>query len=196
MASPRLTGEPAHFPSAAAFRRWLERHHATAPEIWVGFYNKRSGRGGLAYQDAVEQALCFGWIDGIARKIDEERHAQRFTPRRPRSQWSAINVRRYEALQADGQVRPAGAAAFAAWNGTKAAYSFENRETTLAPALRAQFTRRARAWRWFTAAPPGYQRTAVFWVMSAKRPETRQRRLETLITDSEAGLRIRLLRRD
>lgn len=196
MAAPRPTGEPVHFASAAAFRRWLARHHASATEIWVGFYKRGSGRGGLTYSEAVEQALCFGWIDGIVRRIDSERHVQRYTPRRPRSQWSAVNVRRFTALVAAGQVTPAGQAAFAAWDGKKAAYSFENRQTTLAPALRAQFIRHARAWRWFSDAPPGYQRTAIFWVMSAKQDATRQRRLETLIADSEAGQRIRLLRRD
>lgn len=186
---------PKHFASAASFRRWLERYHASRPELWIGFYNRKSGRGGLTYPEAVEQALCFGWIDGVARAVDSTRHAQRFTPRRRRSHWSAINVRRFNALEASGQIRPAGQAAFAAWNGKKAPYSLENRHVTLTPAFRARFIRQTRAWQWFSSAPPGYRRTAIFWVMSAKQATTRQRRLETLIADSASGLRIRLLRR-
>ena len=184
-----------HFATAAAFRTWLGRHHGEALEIWVGFYNKASGRGGMTYVQAVAQALCFGWIDGVTRKVDSDSHAQRFTPRRPRSNWSAINLQRFAALQEAGLVAPAGQRARDAWSGRPAPYSFEHRDTTLSPALLKHFRQKARAWRWFTASPPGYQRTAVFWVMSAKRDETRERRLETLIADSAAGLRIALLRR-
>lgn len=191
----QASSEVKHFASAASFRRWLERYHASRTELWVGFYNKHSGRGGLTYIEAVEQALCFGWIDGVTRGLDGERHGQRFTPRKRRSNWSAINIRRFEALKAAGQITPAGQAAFDAWDGKKAPYSFENRETTLSPALLARFKQQASAWQWFSRQPPGYQRTAVFWVMSAKQEATRARRLETLMADSAAGLCIRLLRR-
>ena len=100
--------DPQHFPTAATFRRWLLRYHASTTELWVGFYKQASGRGGMGYVEAVEQALCFGWIDGVVRGVDNERYAQRFTPRKPRSNWSAINLRRYATLDAAGQVAPAG----------------------------------------------------------------------------------------
>lgn len=184
-----------HFATAASFRAWLDRHHASRSELWVGFYTKASGRGGLTYVEAVEQALCYGWIDGVVRKVDAVSRAQRFTPRAARSNWSALNLQRFAALQAAGRVTPAGQRARDAWHGRPAPYSNEHHEIRFAPALLARFKRHATAWRWFAASPPGYQRITTFWVMSAKRTETRDRRLATLITDSAAGLRIRPLRR-
>lgn len=184
-----------HFATAAAFRKWLERHHADTAELWVGFYRQASGRGGMTYLEAVEQALCFGWIDGVVRKVDADSRMQRFTPRRARSNWSAINLQRFARLQAAGQVAPAGQRARDAWHGRTAPYAAEHRDTALSPAFLKRFTHHGAAWRWFSASPPGYQRTAIFWVMSARREATRTRRLETLITDSAAGLRIAPLRR-
>lgn len=183
------------FATAASFRTWLARHHASRTELWVGFYRKASGRGGLTYVEAVEQALCYGWIDGVVRTVDAVSRAQRFTPRRAKSNWSALNLQRFATLQAAGRVAPAGQRARDAWHGNTAPYSNEHRDVTFSPDLLARFKRRAKAWRWFAASPPGYQRIATFWVMSAKRPETRERRLATLIADSAAGLRIGPFRR-
>lgn len=182
------------FRSAAALRTWLTRHHARATELWVLFYKKGSGRGGLAYREAVEQALCFGWIDGLTQRVDEESYRQRFTPRTQRSHWSAVNVRRFAILKAAGQVTPAGQRAFDAWDGRAAPYSGEHRDTTLAPHLLARFEADVAAWRWFVRAPAGYQRTAAFWVMSAKREDTRARRLAILMADSAEGRRVAPLR--
>lgn len=185
---------PRYFATAAAFRTWLARHHAARTELWVGYYKKASGRRGVTYDEAVEQALCFGWIDGVVRRVDAERHCQRFTPRRPRSTWSAVNVRRFEALKVRGLVAPAGQAAFDAWDGNTAAYSYERRAIALAPALQDAFERHPRAWRWFSESPPGYRRQAIAWVMTAAREETRTRRLHMLIADSARGERIAPLR--
>lgn len=184
-----------HFATAAAFRTWLERHHADRTELWVGFYSKASGRRGLAYVEAVEQALCYGWIDGVVRKVDAVSRAQRFTPRTAKSNWSALNLRRFAALKAAGLVAAPGQQARDRWHGNTAPYSNEHRDIALAPELLARFKRRAKAWRWFAASPPGYQRIATFWVMSAKQAETRERRLATLMADSAAGLRLGPLRR-
>jgi uncharacterized protein YdeI (YjbR/CyaY-like superfamily) len=181
-----------HFKTAAAFRAWLDAHHATATELWVGFFKKQSGRGGLTYPEAVDQALCYGWIDGLARGVDEVRYAQRFTPRRARSMWSAINRRRAGELRESGLMTPAGLKAFAADDGKAAPYSHEQ-PATLSPAFTRRFKLHTAAWNDFAARPPGYRRTAIFWVMSAKKEETRQRRLATLIADSAAGRPIKLL---
>jgi len=182
-----------HFKTAAAFRAWLETHHATASELWVGFFKKQSGRGGLTYKEAVDQALCYGWIDGLARGIDEVSYAQRFTPRRARSNWSAINRRRVTELRESGLMTPAGLKAFAAHDGKTAPYSFEQPPATLSSAYTRQFKAQPIAWKHFTSQPPGYQRLTTFWVMSAKKEETRLRRLTTLIADSAAGRRIKQL---
>jgi uncharacterized protein YdeI (YjbR/CyaY-like superfamily) len=182
-----------HFKTAAAFRAWLDAHHATTTELWVGFYKKKSGLGGLTYQDAVDQALCYGWIDGLARGVDEVSYAQRFTPRRTRSQWSAINKRRVAELRESGLMTAAGLKAFAAHDGHAAPYSHEQPQTTLSPPFVKRFKAQAEAWKYFAARPPGYRRTAAFWVMSAKKEETRERRLAALIADSAAGRPIKPL---
>jgi uncharacterized protein YdeI (YjbR/CyaY-like superfamily) len=182
-----------YFKSAAAFRAWLEIHHATSAELWVGFFKKQSGRGGLTYQEAVDQALCYGWIDGLVRGVDEMSYAQRFTPRRARSHWSAINRRRVAELRESGLMAAAGLKAFAAYDGKTAPYSFEQPPAAFSSAYRTQFEAQPLAWKYFTSQPPGYQRVATFWVMSAKKEETRARRLATLIADSAAGRRIKQL---
>lgn len=183
------------FATSQAWRAWLERHHADARELWLAFYTKASGRRALTYPEAVDQALCFGWIDGVRRTLDVASYVNRFSPRTSRSRWSAVNVERFKALRAAKLVAPSGLAAFDAWDGRPAPYSFQHRDATLAPALLARFQAHADAWAWFSARPPGYRRTAVFWVMSAVQEATRVRRLDVLVADSRDGRAIAPLRR-
>lgn len=180
-----------HFPSSAAFRRWLEAHHATATELQVGFYKKASGKGGLTYAEAVEEALCFGWIDSVLHKIDEHSYTQRFSPRRTGSIWSLINVRHIARLTAAGKMHPAGLKAFAARDRKKTGvYSFETRPRTLPAALEKKFRAHKKAWDFFNAQPPGYRRLAIYKVVSPKQEATRERWLARLIADSAAGRRL------
>jgi uncharacterized protein YdeI (YjbR/CyaY-like superfamily) len=184
---------PRFFRSQAAFRRWLEKNHATSTELWVGMHKVSSGKGGLTYLEALEEALCFGWIDGVRRRFDEHSFAQRFTPRRPMSYWSAVNRRRAEALKAAGRMHPSGAAAFERRDKGSARYSFERRATAFDSAADKRFRANRAAWQFFSSQAPWYQRVAIHWVTSAKREETQARRLETLIRDSAAGRRIGLV---
>ena len=187
--------EAIYFDSPAAFRAWLERHHERETELWVGYWKKATGKPSLTWSQAVDEALCFGWIDGVLRRVDDERHMQRFTPRKPASNWSAINIAKVAALREEGRMRPAGEAAFARRREDRTGvYSFEQREDPrLEPEERAQLEGNAAAWEYFSARPPSYRRTATWWVISAKRPETRARRLATLIEDSAAGRTIKPL---
>jgi len=189
------TLSPAFFASAAQFRRWLEANHRAAGELWVAFHKAHAGRKGLTYREAVDEALCFGWIDGLKKRLDEGAYLHRFTPRRPRSIWSDVNTRNAGRLKRQGRMAPAGLEAFAARDPARAGlYSFEDRRRAAfdAPAL-ARFKARKRAWAFFEAQPPGYRRTATFWVMSAKRAATRARSLGRLIADSSRGLRLDVL---
>jgi uncharacterized protein YdeI (YjbR/CyaY-like superfamily) len=178
------------FRSPAGFRAWLERHHARAAELWIGFHNARSATRWITYQEALDEALCYGWIDGVRKSLDDTRYVQRWTPRRTGSRWSAINVRHARRLIAEGRMRPAGQAAFDRRTGDKAGYSFEERPRRLAPALEKRFRSEKRAWEFFRSQAPSYQRTVTFWVMSGKRPETRERRLGILIHHSGRERRI------
>jgi uncharacterized protein YdeI (YjbR/CyaY-like superfamily) len=181
--------EPIYFESPAAFRAWLEQHHETETEVWVGMWKKATGRQGLNWAQAVDEALCFGWIDGIAKGVDDQSHKQRFTPRKKNSNWSAVNIANVERLRAEGRMTPAGEAAFARRRDDRTAiYSHEQRRNPeLEPEQQAQLEADAAAWAYFSARPPGYRRQAIWWVISAKRPETRARRLAKLIEDSAAG---------
>jgi uncharacterized protein YdeI (YjbR/CyaY-like superfamily) len=189
--------EAIFFDGPQDFRAWLERNHATATEVWVGFFKKASGRQTMSWSEAVDQALCFGWIDGKLNRIDGETHRQRFTPRKPRSNWSRINVEKVERLEAAGLMTPAGRRAFEARSEARTGvYSFEREDTAeLPPEFERRLRAREAAWSYFEGLPPGYRRTAVHWVMSAKRGETRERRLETLIDCSARGEDIPPLRR-
>jgi uncharacterized protein YdeI (YjbR/CyaY-like superfamily) len=183
---------PRFFKSEDDFRRWLDRHHATDDELWVGFYKKHSGRGGISYKEAVDAALCFGWIDGVKKTVDADSYMHRFTPRRRASYWSAVNTRRMNALIELGRVAAPGHAAFARRDREKTRrYSFEREAAAFDAALLKQFKANAAAWRFFSAQPPGYRKLLTFWVTSAKQEETRQRRLGTLITMSSEGKRLR-----
>jgi len=184
--------EPRYFPTPAHWRRWLARHHATAEELWVGFHKRATGRPSITWPESVDEALCFGWIDGLRRSFDAASYMIRFTPRREGSTWSAVNVRRVAVLKREGRMQPAGLKAFAKRRADKTAVaSYERRRAATLPAAMARRFRAARgAWAFFRDQAPWYQRTAMHWVVSAKKPETRERRLATLIADSAAGRRI------
>jgi uncharacterized protein YdeI (YjbR/CyaY-like superfamily) len=183
--------EVKHFRNAAGFRRWLEKHHATAPELWVGFYRKESGRGGLTYPEAVDQALCFGWIDGVRKKVDEISYTNRFSPRTARSVWSAINIRRVAELTRLGLMAGPGLAAFRSRDEERTRkYSYENRPTSLTPELEQAFKANTAAWEFWIAQPPGYRRLSIWFVMSAVRDETRRSRLARLIEISAKRTRL------
>jgi uncharacterized protein YdeI (YjbR/CyaY-like superfamily) len=187
--------EPIYFESPAAFRAWLEQHHERETEVWVGFWKKATGKQGMTWSQAVDEALCFGWIDSIAKRVDGQSHRQRFTPRKSTSNWSAVNVAKVATLRAEGRMRPAGEAAFARRSdGRSSVYSFEQRkDPQLEPEQQAQLEANAAAWAYFQSKPPSYRKPAIWWVISAKRPETRARRLATLIADSAAGRTIKPL---
>lgn len=185
------------FKTPGDFRRWLKTHHASEPELWVGFYKRSTGRPSLTWPESVDEALCFGWIDGIRKKIDEASYVIRFSPRKPGSNWSNVNTRKADELIRAGRMQPAGRRAFEARDPARSGvYSFEQREhATLTPTQEKQFRANKAAWSFFEAQPPGYRKIAVFYVASAKRDATRARRLKILIDDSAAGRRIGLLRR-
>ena len=180
-----------YFKSPAEFRQWLEANHDRVMKLWVGFYKKDSGRGGITYAEAVDEALCFGWIDGLKKRVDEWSYTHRFSPRKPRSIWSLINIRRAEELKKLGRMKPAGLKAVEARDPKRSGiYSFENRPRKLDAALEKKFRADKKAWTFFQAQPPGCQRVACWYVMSAKREETRMRRLARLVSDSGDGRRL------
>jgi len=188
---------PRFFATPEDWRRWLEKHHASRPELWVGFYKKGSGRPSITWPESVDEALCFGWIDGIRKTIDADSYVIRFTPRKARSNWSLVNTRRVGQLISDKRMHPSGMRAFEKRDPKKSGvYSFEQRENaTLTAGNEKEFKRNRAAWSFFQSQPPGYRKIATFWVVSAKREETRARRLAALIEDSAAGRRVGPLRR-
>lgn len=187
--------EPMFFETPEAFRAWLDEHHATATELVVGFYKVKSGLPSITWKQAVDEALCYGWIDGRGGRIDDISHKIRFTPRRPNSNWSEVNIKRVEELTRQGRMQPAGLAAFERRLAAKTGvYSHEQRgEITLSDEFEQQFRANAAAWEFFASRAPSYRKAAIWWVMSAKRDDTRQRRLATLIDDSAAGRTVRHL---
>jgi uncharacterized protein YdeI (YjbR/CyaY-like superfamily) len=184
--------EAIFFSTPGELRAWLKKHHATESELWIGLYKKGSGRRSLTWSQLVDEALCFGWIDGKVRRIDEHRYRQRLTPRRKGSNWSAINIAKVADLRKQGRMTPAGEAAFAARRTDRSrTYSYEQRhEPAFDAEQEATFRSNAAAWEWFVEQTPSYRRLAIFWVVSAKRPETRTRRLATLIACSAAKRRV------
>ena len=190
-------GTPKFFAKPADFRRWLEANYDTAPELWVGFYKKETGRPSITWPESVDEALCVGWIDGIRKTLDAESYVIRFTPRKARSTWSAVNIRRVAQLEREGRMRPAGRAAFERRTDDKSAiYAYEQRQTAqLDETAEQKFRANEKAWAFFQAQAPWYRRTAIYKVISAKRAETREKRLAELIADSAAGRRIRDLAR-
>lgn len=179
------------FTSPDELRAWLAEHHDTATELLIGFYKKGAEMPGITYAEALDEALCFGWIDGIRKRIDDRRFTIRFTPRKPRSIWSAVNIKRADELVAAGRMQPAGLREFTERDRTREKqYSFEQESHALDPGYEEQFRAHDAAWAFFAAQAPSYQRTAIWWVMSAKREETRRKRLATLIEDSAQGRRL------
>ena len=173
------------FATPAAFRKWLEAHHESCDELLVGFHKKGSGKPSITWPQAVDEALCFGWIDGVRKSIDEDSYTIRFTPRKERSTWSAVNIASAKELIEKGSMRPAGLRAFERRTENRSQiYAYEQRnEAVLDRAAEREFRANAAAWKFFQAQPPWYRRTAIYWVMTAKKEDTRQRRLATLIDD-------------
>ena len=188
---------PIFFARPAEFQKWLARNHEKAQEVWVGFYKKESGRPSITWPESVDEALCVGWIDGIRKRIDDESYMIRFTPRKAQSTWSAVNIGRVAELAREGRMRPAGLTAFGRRSEEKSAiYAYEQRQAaSLDEAAERQFRANAKAWEFFQAQPPWYRKTATYRVTSAKKEQTRQKRLAALIEDSAAGRRIRELTR-
>jgi uncharacterized protein YdeI (YjbR/CyaY-like superfamily) len=183
--------KPVSFADAAEFRAWLKAHHDTATEVLVAFHKKGSNREGLAYADALDEALCFGWIDGVRKGLDDHRYTIRFTPRKASSIWSNVNVRHAQRLIAAKRMQPAGLKAFTARDAKKTGvYSFENKPKTFPPEFERQFRANRKAWAFFTAQAPWYQRTAIHVVLQPKQMATRQRWLDRLIADSAQGRRL------
>ncbi|MEO8448660.1 MAG: YdeI/OmpD-associated family protein [Gemmatimonadota bacterium] len=183
---------PIFFASPSAWAKWLAAHHDTETELLVGFYKKGSGQPSITWPESVDEALAYGWIDGVRRSLDETSYTIRFSPRRPRSKWSAVNVKRIGELIKLGKVRPAGLRAFEqrVARGTET-YSYEQRHTiSLPPAYQRKLRADPEAWKFFGTQPPGYQKIVTWWVMSAKKDETRLRRLAQLIADSASGRRV------
>lgn len=184
---------PAFFSDAQAFREWLQAHAGSAAELLVGFHKVASGRPCMSWSESVDEALCFGWIDGVRRRVDEHTYTIRFTPRKTSSIWSAINIAKYRALEAAGRVTPAGAQAFSHRTDTRSVvYAYEQPSVAaLSVAETRTFKRDAQAWRFFEAAPPSYRKTVLHWVTSAKKAETRSRRFAALLAACSAGQRLR-----
>jgi uncharacterized protein YdeI (YjbR/CyaY-like superfamily) len=183
--------KPTFFENPAAFRTWLSTHGSSEEELWVGFHRKATGRPSMTWPESVDEALCFGWIDGVRKSIDERRYAIRFTPRRPGSIWSARNVGRIEALMAQGRMSKRGLVAWEQRDPAKTAvYSFERDAAELDEDRERRFRRNRKAWTFYQSQPPGYRKLSAWWIISAKRESTRERRFATLVECSEAGERV------
>jgi len=182
--------DPVYFPAPAAFRAWLEEHHASATELWVGYHKVGTGTPSMTWPESVDEALCFGWIDGLRRRVDDQRYAIRFTPRRRGSVWSRVNLGRVEALIAEGRMRPAGLAVFEARRPDDDGYTYETSPDELPePYARTFRETDEAAWTFFMDQSPSYRRTAIGWILAAKRDETRLRRLAQIVEASAAGRR-------
>jgi uncharacterized protein YdeI (YjbR/CyaY-like superfamily) len=179
---------PKFFKTPSAFRKWLEQFHAMAKELWVGFYKKSSGKPSITWPESVDEALCFGWIDGIRKSIDDESYKIRFSPRKPNSVWSAVNIRNVKELIKQKRMRPAGLKAFEARKENRSGiYSYEQRSAELVEPYQSKLKRSKVAWKFFQSQPPGYRKQMNWWVVSAKKEETRLKRLAKLIEDSSRG---------
>ena len=189
--------EPVFFASPPEFRAWLAENHDRASELWVGFHKKATRKPSMTWPESVDEALCYGWIDAVRKSLGPDAYAIRFTTRKPRSTWSAVNIGRARELIAVGRMQPAGLRAFEARSEERSGiYAYEQRhDAKLAPEDEREFRANEPGWSFFQAQPPWYRKTAIWWVVSAKRDETKRKRLRTLIEDSANGVRIRHLRR-
>ena len=182
---------PKFFPTPSAFRKWLAANHAKSKELWVGFYKKDSGKPSITWPESVDEALCFGWIDGVRKSIDAESYMIRFSPRNPNSIWSAVNIRNMDRLIKEKRVAPAGMKAYAARKEYRSGiYSYEQRPVELVEPYASQFRRNKAAWEFFQAQPPGYRKMMTWYIVSAKQEQTRLARLEKLIDASAKRQRI------
>ena len=179
------------FRTPADFRKWLEKHHGSDRELWVGYHKTGSGKASMTWPESVDEALCFGWIDGLRKSVDASRYCIRFTPRKPTSIWSAVNIRRAQGLTAQRRMRPAGLQAFAKRKENRSGiYSYEQRSATLVEPYATRLKKNRAAWDFFRAQPPGYQKAMNWWVVSAKLEATRLKRLAQLTEDSARGKRL------
>jgi uncharacterized protein YdeI (YjbR/CyaY-like superfamily) len=186
--------KPKFFKAAAELRRWFAAHHADAREVLIGFYKKSSGKPSITYHEALDEALCVGWIDGVRRSLGPDSYVQRFTPRRPKSYWSQINIGHARRLIAAGRMKAAGLREFEKRDESGARkYSFERREAAFDEIREKRFRQNAGAWEFFQRQPPGYRRLMTFMVMDAKKDETREKRLDRLIAECARGRRIPLM---
>ena len=197
MSSEQPSIAPTFFTTPADFRAWLKKNHKKEAMLWVGYYKKATGKPSVTWEETVDEALCYGWIDGIRRSFNDESYVIRFTPRKPKSVWSRRNIDRVEALKAGGRMRKAGLDAYAHKDlHADSGYAVGDRPKALPKEMIAEFKKHPEAWAFYESQPSGYRKQTTAWVTSAKREETRQRRLATLIEDSANGLRIKQLRRD
>jgi uncharacterized protein YdeI (YjbR/CyaY-like superfamily) len=183
--------KPTFFQTPAAFREWLEQHHAKADALWVGYYKKGSGTPSMTWPESVDEALCYGWIDGVRKRIDDFRYTIRFTPRKPGSIWSSVNIKRARALIAQGQMQPAGLKAYQARKENRSGiYSYEQRSVDLEEPYHRLLKKNEAAWSFFQRQPASYRKAVSWWIISAKKEETRLRRLEKLMVFSAQGERL------
>jgi uncharacterized protein YdeI (YjbR/CyaY-like superfamily) len=188
---PSPAGKPVHFKTPAAFRAWLHKNHATKTELWIGYYKKASGKGGMVYKEALDEALCYGWIDGVLKSVDGESYMQRWTPRKKDSYWSLVNIRRFGELDAAGRVEPSGRAAFDRRDVSKRGRaSYELPEASFTPAQLKKLRANPTAFEYYETTPPGYQRVVKHWITRAKQEATRERRLKLLIDCCARGERV------
>jgi len=191
MVAKKASTKPIFFGTPPDFGKWLAKHHASAAELWVGFYKKDSGKPSITWPESVDEALCVGWIDGIRKSIDAVSYRIRFTPRRQRSVWSAVNIKRVAELRTEGRMQPAGEKAFAARLENKSGiYAYEQRKAELPEPYATKLRQHKTAWKFFEAQPPSYRKLASWWVVSAKQEKTRLKRLAKLIEESAQGRRV------
>jgi uncharacterized protein YdeI (YjbR/CyaY-like superfamily) len=186
-----MDAKPRFFETSEALRSWFKKHHAKAASLYFGYFKRHAGRRGITWPESVAEALCFGWIDGVRRRLDDDRYVVRFTPRKAGSIWSAVNIRLFGQLEAAGRMTDAGRAAFAARTAAKSkVYSYEQKSAGLDDACARLFKKNKAAWAFFESQAPSYRKKACWWVMSAKQVETRNRRLTRLVSASAGGKRL------
>jgi len=182
---------PVFFANTTEFRKWLEANHMTEPEVLAGYYKVSTKKPTMTWSDSVDEALCFGWIDGVRRNVDTESYCIRFTPRNPKSNWSAVNIKKVDELIAQGRMTAAGLVAFEKRTDNRSAiYSYENQPEKLDDCLETRFRENAKAWNFFSSQAPSYKKMGIYWVMSARQETTRINRLDKLIKASESGTRL------
>jgi uncharacterized protein YdeI (YjbR/CyaY-like superfamily) len=184
--------EPTFFPNQSDFRKWLMKYHDKKTELFVGFYKVGSGTPSITWPQSVDEALCFGWIDGVRKSIDDQSYFIRFSPRKPTSIWSNVNIKKIEELTGKGLMQAAGIAAFNLRSEARSGiYTFEKEEVILSDEYKKEFRANKKAWEWFEKMPASYRKPAIDWIMSAKQETTRKKRLNELITDSEVGRKLK-----